>query len=81
MKTGTKWFTRAAFVAAVAAAVMMGGPRPVTANDCNYDRPTSGPYTCPPLDSQTCFVACHNSGYQAGGDCIWPIGCCVCWWD
>ena len=60
--------------------VMMGGPRPAAANDCNYDRPTSGPYTCPPLNAQTCTAMYPQLMYQ-GGACIWPIGCCVCWWD
>lgn len=78
MSAALRWFGRGLFVAVVATLMSLAGPEVAVANDCDYDRPTSGPYTCPPLDDQECFAACHMSGYF-GGSCL-PMGCCVCYY-
>jgi hypothetical protein len=76
-RTIRKWLGRGAFMALVAGAMLIVGPRYVAALDCPY--PSAG--TCPPLTGTdpswgTCSPACVAMGWTDGGGCI--RGCCVC---
>ncbi len=70
--TMKRWLARGTFVALVAVAMVVAGPRRVAAFTC--PDPNAG--TCPPLNNGTCADACRSLGYDSGGSCV--ATCCTC---
>jgi hypothetical protein len=76
MNSILKWLTRGAVAAAVALALILGGPEYGTGYECPPPKPD--PALCPPLDDESCAWECQQIGYPDGGKCMMAMGCCTC---
>jgi hypothetical protein len=75
-RTMRKWLGRGTFMALMAGAMLMIGPKYAVADTCSAPEQ---PGLCPPFTETSCYNWCIEHDYQGGG-CV-PSeqrGCCTC---